>query len=224
MQVSRVAGGNGLISVHYSTSDLDAVAGVNYRATSGTLTWANGDVGDKTIAIEVLADTGTSPRGYKSFGLNFDSAQGASVYELNIELAVAAPSGVPPSSDASPPVASNTPAPATGAGSMSPAWLIALLVCTVLVLQRRLRKSRCIAAASLCVLLSACGDNSSGMNGLVLDTDGDPSNGIQISSAVTQAAATWAPVDFSSADLSTALAAIVQSANIAHGTQHVLSD
>jgi hypothetical protein len=145
VQVSRVAGRNGPISVHYSTSDLDAVAGVDYRATSGTLTWADGDVGDKTIAIEVLADTGTSPRGYKSFGLNFDSAQGTFVYGLNIELAVAAPEpGAAPSAGASSPVVSSTPAPATGAGSMDPEWLILLLICLVFTLRRRLQRQQWI--------------------------------------------------------------------------------
>ena len=145
VQVSRVAGRNGPISVHYSTRDLDAVAEVNYRATSGRLYWADGDVGDKTIAIEVLADTGTSALGYKLFALDFDSALGTFVYGLTIELAVAAPEpepGAAPPAAASAPAVSSTPAPASGAGSMDLEWLILLLICVIFRLRSRLQRQR----------------------------------------------------------------------------------
>ena len=59
---------------------------------------------------------------------------------------------------------------------------------------------------------------------LMLDQDGNPNNGIQISAAVTAAAASWAPVDFSTADLPTALGPIIQQASTADGVSHVLPD
>lgn len=59
---------------------------------------------------------------------------------------------------------------------------------------------------------------------LMLDLDGEPSNGIQISTAVTAAAAGWAPVDFDSADLPTTLGPLIQLASAADAVTHVLPD
>jgi hypothetical protein len=58
----------------------------------------------------------------------------------------------------------------------------------------------------------------------MLDQDGDASNGIQISEAVTAAAAGWAPVDFDSADLPATLGPLIQLASTADGVTHVLPD
>jgi hypothetical protein len=59
---------------------------------------------------------------------------------------------------------------------------------------------------------------------MMLDQDNNPNNGIQISAAVTAAAAGWAPVDFDTADLPTTLAPLIQQASAADGVSHVLSD
>ena len=59
---------------------------------------------------------------------------------------------------------------------------------------------------------------------MMLDQDGNANNGIQISAAVTAAAASWAPVDFDSADLPTTLGPLVQQASAAEGVSHVLPD
>ena len=59
---------------------------------------------------------------------------------------------------------------------------------------------------------------------MMLDQDGDASNGIQISAAVTAAAASWGPVDFDTADLPTALGTLIQQASSADGVAHVLPD
>jgi hypothetical protein len=59
---------------------------------------------------------------------------------------------------------------------------------------------------------------------MLLDQDGDPSNGVQISSAVTAAAASWPAVDFNTGDLPTALSAIIQQASTADGVTHTLPD
>lgn len=59
---------------------------------------------------------------------------------------------------------------------------------------------------------------------MMLDRDGDASNGIQISEAVTAAAAGWAPVDFDSADLPAALGPLIQQASTADGMPHTLPD
>ncbi len=57
---------------------------------------------------------------------------------------------------------------------------------------------------------------------MMLDQDGDASNGIQISAAVTAAAASWGPVDFDTADLPTVLGPLIQLASTADGVTHVL--
>ncbi len=59
---------------------------------------------------------------------------------------------------------------------------------------------------------------------LMLDRDGNANNGIQISAAVTAAAAGWAPVDFNTADLPTTLGPLIQQASAADGVSHVLPD
>ena len=59
---------------------------------------------------------------------------------------------------------------------------------------------------------------------MMLDQDGNANNGIQISPAVTAAAASWAPVDFNTSDLPTTLGPIIQQASTADGVSHVLPD
>jgi hypothetical protein len=57
---------------------------------------------------------------------------------------------------------------------------------------------------------------------LMLDSDGDSSNGITLSSAVQAAAENWSAVDFTAGDLSTELASIISDAASADGTSHNL--
>src|SRR5262249_51459817 len=56
--VRRLFGSHGAVTVHYSTADgadlNKAVAGRDYTATSGTLTWADGDTAPQTIHIPLL--------------------------------------------------------------------------------------------------------------------------------------------------------------------------
>jgi hypothetical protein len=59
---------------------------------------------------------------------------------------------------------------------------------------------------------------------MLLDRDGDPANGIEISPAVTAAAAGWRQIDFNSDDLATALSPIIAAVNSADATMHSLPD
>jgi len=59
---------------------------------------------------------------------------------------------------------------------------------------------------------------------MMLDSDGDPSNGIRISTATRAIAASWSPVDFSTTDLPAALVSIISDAASADGTPHALPD
>lgn len=54
--VRRSLSSVGSVSVAYATSDSLATAGADYTATSGTLTWAEGDIADKAITIPILDD------------------------------------------------------------------------------------------------------------------------------------------------------------------------
>ncbi|MCU7932099.1 MAG: hypothetical protein KZQ90_14955 [Candidatus Thiodiazotropha sp. (ex Codakia rugifera)] len=57
---------------------------------------------------------------------------------------------------------------------------------------------------------------------LMLDTDGDPSNGITVSSAVQAIAENWSAVDFTTGNLSSELVTIISDASSADGTSHTL--
>ena len=52
--MSRTVGRTGAVSVSYATADDTAVAGTDYQAASGTLSWGDGDATPKTITVPVL--------------------------------------------------------------------------------------------------------------------------------------------------------------------------
>lgn len=54
--VTRSGGSSGVVSVDYATSDGTAVAGTDYPATNGTLTYADGVSGNQTISIPITDD------------------------------------------------------------------------------------------------------------------------------------------------------------------------
>lgn len=54
VKVTRRGGGTGPLSVDYSTADGTDLAGRDYTATSGTITWADGDISDRTFAVPIL--------------------------------------------------------------------------------------------------------------------------------------------------------------------------
>lgn len=54
LQVTRTGGSTGPATVNYATANGTAQAGMDYTATSGTLSWADGDTAPKTITVPVL--------------------------------------------------------------------------------------------------------------------------------------------------------------------------
>ena len=56
IEVSRVGGAAGAVTVHYATSNLTAVAGADFTSTNGTLTFNNG-VTSLTFGVPVINDT-----------------------------------------------------------------------------------------------------------------------------------------------------------------------
>lgn len=57
ISVARTGGSGGVVGVTYATSNGTATAGSDYTATSGTLSWAAGDTGNKTFAIPITNDS-----------------------------------------------------------------------------------------------------------------------------------------------------------------------
>ncbi len=57
LTVNRVGGKQGAVSVSYATFNGTASAVSDYASTSGTLSWANGEVGTKTLIVPIYGDT-----------------------------------------------------------------------------------------------------------------------------------------------------------------------
>ena len=83
--VTRTGGSNGAVGVSYATSNGTATAGSDYTATSGTLSWANGDTANKTFSVPIIDDsvyegnetvnlTLSSPTGGATLGLQHSGA------------------------------------------------------------------------------------------------------------------------------------------------------
>lgn len=65
--VIRSGGANKALAVNYATADGTALAGVNYSTTTGTLNWADGEMGSKTFKVPILQDNV-----YTANNLNFN--------------------------------------------------------------------------------------------------------------------------------------------------------
>lgn len=56
MVVERVGGSEGAVSIDYATFNLEAIAGSDYESVSGTLQWADGQGGARSVDIPILDD------------------------------------------------------------------------------------------------------------------------------------------------------------------------
>ena len=65
--VKRFGGATGAVSVSFATSNASATAGTHYTSTSGSLTWADGEAGEKNIVVPLNADT--TPRQARQFSI-----------------------------------------------------------------------------------------------------------------------------------------------------------
>ena len=64
--VKRFGGLNGPVSVNFATSNTNAIAGTHYTATSGTVTWEDGETGFKNIVVPITnIPTATIPRQFR---------------------------------------------------------------------------------------------------------------------------------------------------------------
>ena len=85
--VNRSNVSSGAVSVQYATSDGLAVAGTNYTARNGTLSWADGDMSPKTFTVP-LQDDGVKTNDL-DFLVNLSNPTGGAALEGNITSQVA---------------------------------------------------------------------------------------------------------------------------------------
>ena len=74
IHVSRTGGTHGTVSVHYATANGSATGGKDYTATSGTLTWADGDASAKSFAVAI--SNATPFTGTRTFSAGLSGATG----------------------------------------------------------------------------------------------------------------------------------------------------
>jgi hypothetical protein len=74
ISVTRSGGSDGAVSVNYTTANGSAIAGGDYTATSGTLTWADGDATPRTIVVPIVNDAAVEPS--ETFIVTLDTPQG----------------------------------------------------------------------------------------------------------------------------------------------------
>lgn len=72
--VGRHVGSTGAVSINYATADGTAVAGSDYTAVSGTLSWVDGDSTTRTITIPIIQDLLVDPN--ESFTISLSNATG----------------------------------------------------------------------------------------------------------------------------------------------------
>jgi len=77
ISVERVGGSAGAASVMYNTYDISAMAGDDYQATSGELTWADGDSATKNFNVPFIIDPLPEPS--VSFGLSLSNPSGSTL-------------------------------------------------------------------------------------------------------------------------------------------------
>ena len=77
IMVHRIGGDSGIARVDYATSDGTAIAGNDYRATSGTLIFPDGVSGNQTISIPITDDN--TPEVAETFTVTLSNVSGATL-------------------------------------------------------------------------------------------------------------------------------------------------
>lgn len=133
-RVQRLAGSTGAVSVDYATVNGTAIAGTDFTSTAGTLQWATGEQGEKTIAVPIANNTIVT--GSRNFQVSLANLSGGAVLDGAASFSVTIQED-----DVAPP----PPPPATsggGGGSISIAWLWVMLALVALGPLRVLRSRR----------------------------------------------------------------------------------
>jgi len=123
----RNAGFAGAVSIDYATSDGTATAGSDYTASSGTLTWAAGDLGERIISVPLINDNLVEPN--ETFRITLSNATGGVVIEGSATLDVT----VTNDDSVAPPGPGND----RGGGGAADFWLLLLCAAPLLGVRRR---------------------------------------------------------------------------------------
>jgi len=83
LRVERVKGCSGEVRLKYATKDGSALAGSNYTAAAGSLSWAHGDVAPKFIEVPITDDDVLQGRQY--FDVVIDEATGGALFDKNTD-------------------------------------------------------------------------------------------------------------------------------------------
>ena len=76
IDVRRVGGSAGAVSVAYTTQPESATAGSDYTTTSGRLSWGDGDRGNRQITVPILAGGASSTQAEESFQVILSDPEG----------------------------------------------------------------------------------------------------------------------------------------------------
>jgi uncharacterized protein with beta-barrel porin domain/ribosomal protein L35AE/L33A len=94
LSLERSNGGNGIVAVDWGTSDASAVAGSDYTASNGTVTWQDNEIGVKTIEIPIIDDNVSE--GDETFNVTLDNATGGAVLgSINSAVITIIDGGIP---------------------------------------------------------------------------------------------------------------------------------
>lgn len=77
LQVTRISGSTGPLSVNFSSTDGTAQAGIDYFAVSGNFNWADGDASSRSINVSLLNPPAIGPSKTFTVSLSNSSALGA---------------------------------------------------------------------------------------------------------------------------------------------------
>ncbi len=88
----RTANSTGAISVNFATANGTATSPADYTAQSGTLTWANGDMADKTVTITLAPDAVVE--GVETFTVTLSGITGGVLGDANVATVSIADPGV----------------------------------------------------------------------------------------------------------------------------------
>lgn len=94
LTVRRTTGSVGTLSVNYATSAGTALAGTDFVATSGTLSWADGETSDKTITVTILNNA--SARTVRQFTVNLSAPTNGASLSVSSETVKIATGGLGP--------------------------------------------------------------------------------------------------------------------------------
>lgn len=130
IMLRRNAGFAGAVSVDYATSDGTATSGADYTAASGTLNWAAGDLGERSINVALVNDAASEAN--ETFRITLSNATGGVAIEgsSTIDVTIGNDDAVIP------------PGPGNGGGGGGGAadfWLLLLAALPLLGVRRRWR-------------------------------------------------------------------------------------